>query len=62
MTVEMRNLLLLLLALAAGALLAVPGPAEAATCADHATQAAAQNAADTRDADGDGIFCVISPR
>ena len=29
----------------------------AATCADYPDQAAAQRAADTRDADGDGIYC-----
>jgi hypothetical protein len=34
----------------------------AATCSDYANQKAAQEAADTRDADGDGIYCVISPR
>jgi hypothetical protein len=33
----------------------------AATCADHSTQQAAQNAADTRDADGDGIYCEDLP-
>jgi hypothetical protein len=31
----------------------------AATCSDYPNQKAAQNAADTRDADGDGIYCVI---
>lgn len=34
----------------------------AATCADHPNQASAQTAKDTRDADGDGIYCVISSR
>ena len=34
----------------------------AATCSDYPNQKAAQEAADTRDADGDGIYCVISPR
>jgi hypothetical protein len=34
----------------------------AATCADYPNQSAAQHAADTRDPDGDGIYCVISPR
>src|SRR5690242_6693128 len=29
----------------------------AAVCADYPNQAAAQKAADTRDADGDGIYC-----
>jgi hypothetical protein len=31
----------------------------AATCSDYPNQKAAQEAADTRDADGDGIYCVI---
>jgi hypothetical protein len=31
----------------------------AATCADYPSQAAAQRAADTRDPDSDGIYCVI---
>jgi len=52
---------LLLLTLLAGVLLVLPGSASAATCADHSTQAAAQRAADTRDGDGDGVYCVISP-
>jgi hypothetical protein len=34
----------------------------AAVCDDYETQADAQRAADTRDADGDGIYCVIYPR
>jgi hypothetical protein len=34
----------------------------AATCSDYPNQKAAQEAADTRDGDGDGIYCVISPR
>jgi len=33
----------------------------AATCADHPTQAAAQRAADTRDPDGDGVYCESLP-
>jgi hypothetical protein len=33
----------------------------AATCADHANQAAALQAADTRDADGDGVYCESLP-
>lgn len=58
--------LVLLLAVAAAALgatapaLADPGrplASAAAVCADHATQAAAQAAGDTRDSDRDGIFC-----
>jgi hypothetical protein len=36
-------------------------PASAAVCADHPDQASAQRAADTRDADGDGIFCQSLP-
>ena len=31
------------------------------TCSDYANQAAAQRAADTRDADGDGIYCESLP-
>jgi hypothetical protein len=31
----------------------------AAVCADYSNQQAAQQAADTVDADGDGIYCVI---
>jgi hypothetical protein len=34
----------------------------AATCDDYANQAEAQRAADTRDGDGDGIYCVIYSR
>ena len=33
----------------------------AATCDDYETQADAQRAADTRDADGDGIYCEDLP-
>jgi hypothetical protein len=33
----------------------------AATCADYSTQADAQRAADTRDADGDGVYCEGLP-
>ena len=36
-------------------------PAVAATCDDYATQADAQRAMDTRDADGDGIYCESLP-
>ena len=39
----------------------LPSPASAATCADYATQADAQRAADTRDPDGDGIYCESLP-
>ncbi len=48
--------------LACGVLtLSVPAPALAKTCADYPNQAAAQRAADTRDADGDGIYCESLP-
>ena len=40
----------------------LPSAASAATCSDYSTQAEAQRAADTRDSDGDGVYCVISPR
>ena len=39
----------------------LPSPAAAATCSDFQTQAAAQHAANTRDADGDGIYCESLP-
>jgi hypothetical protein len=52
-----------LLPMTAGARPAKPPAAHAAaTCDDYKTQAGAQRAADTRDSDGDGIYCVISPR
>jgi hypothetical protein len=35
--------------------------AQAATCSDFANQAAAQRARDTRDADGDGLYCETLP-
>lgn len=41
--------------------LALPGAAQAAVCADYSKQADAQKAADTRDADGDGIYCEALP-
>jgi hypothetical protein len=43
---------------------ASPSPARAhasATCADYPNQAAAQRAADTRDPDGDGVYCESLP-
>lgn len=57
---------LLVVALAAtfGLRPGTPGPdvaAAASSCSDYATQAAAQAAADTRDADGDGIYCESLP-
>jgi micrococcal nuclease len=42
-------------------LLAPATDASAARCSDHADQAEAQRAADTRDADGDGIYCEALP-
>jgi hypothetical protein len=36
--------------------------ARAATCADYTNQAAAQDAADTRYPDSDGVYCVIYSR
>jgi hypothetical protein len=39
----------------------MPGAASAATCSDFSTQADAQRAADTRGADGDGIYCESLP-
>jgi hypothetical protein len=54
-----------LVVLAAGLLVGssghVPSPAWAATCADYPNQAAAQAAGDTRDADGDGVYCESLP-
>ena len=58
--IDVRTTLLVVAALLALALL--PSSASAAVCADYATQADAQAAADTRDSDGDGRYCVISPR
>src|SRR4051812_5707388 len=37
------------------------GSAWAVTCDDYPNQPAAQRAADTRDADGDGIYCEALP-
>src|SRR5438874_11162411 len=54
--------------LAVLAVVSVPAQASASTpahaaavCADYPNQAAAQHAADTRDADGDGIYCEDLP-
>lgn len=54
-----RVLSVLLAALAV--LLAGAVPASGAVCADYPNQAAAQAAADTRDADGDGKYCETLP-
>jgi hypothetical protein len=56
MRLRLTGTLLALLVIAA-----FPSPASAATCADYPNQAAAQQAADTRDADGDGIYCESLP-
>jgi hypothetical protein len=55
----MKTTLLAAMLLIAVALL--PSSASAATCSDYSTQAEAQRAADTRDADGDGIYCENLP-
>ena len=47
--------------LATGVLLGLPATAPAATCGDFANQAAAQAAHNTRDGDGDGIYCESLP-
>src|SRR3954466_7319527 len=51
----------LLVFLVGAALIASSAPASAATCSDYSNQAAAQRAKDTRDADGDGIYCESLP-
>ncbi len=62
-----RALLALLLVTALAAVFVVagapsgPSVASAATCSDYATQAAAQAAKDTRDPDGDGVYCESNP-
>jgi len=49
-------------AVAVSAASATPAsPRPTATCGDYATQAAAQRAHDTRDADGDGVYCESLP-
>lgn len=52
----MRRLLLVALPIVM-VLMVVPSSASAAVCADYPNQAAAQAAADTTDADHDGIYC-----
>jgi hypothetical protein len=55
--------LVLAAALAPAVHAAAPSPTAhaAAVCADYPNQAAAQRAADTRDSDGDGIYCEDLP-
>jgi hypothetical protein len=38
-----------------------PATSHAATCSDYPDQASAQRAKDTRDADGDGLYCEDNP-
>jgi micrococcal nuclease len=52
---------ILVVPLAFGVLLLGASPASAATCDDYGNQADAQRAADTRDPDGDGIYCESLP-
>src|SRR5690349_12628151 len=63
-----RRILIPFLAVVALALLASAAgrpvdvtPAQAATCSQYSSQAAAQRAHDTRDADGDGVYCESLP-
>lgn len=59
-----RRVLLMLIVLAAwpaGAQASAPAAHASATCADYSDQAAAQRAADTRDADHDGLYCEDLP-
>lgn len=51
----------LLVALVLGVMAAIPSSSLAAVCSDYPNQAAAQAAGDTRDADGDGIYCESLP-
>ncbi len=63
MTIK-HGLLLAVIALAvwpAAAPAGNPTAHAAATCADYPNQKAAQEAADTVDADGDGIYCESLP-
>jgi micrococcal nuclease len=52
---------LIALAAAVGLTTAGVDTASAARCADFSNQAAAQRAANTRDADGDGVYCESLP-
>jgi hypothetical protein len=46
---------------APSAAIATPPARASATCSDYPNQAAAQRAADTRDPDGDGVYCEDLP-
>jgi hypothetical protein len=50
-----------IVALSMTVLLGLVGSSQAATCAEFSNQAAAQAAANTRDQDGDGIYCETLP-
>jgi 5-methylcytosine-specific restriction endonuclease McrA len=58
--VQLRSPALVLAVALVLSALAAPN-AQAKTCADYTNQAAAQRGHDTRDADGDGIFCEALP-
>ena len=60
LTTFIATTLVALVAAALGHPVAVT-PAQAATCSQYASQAAAQRAHDTRDADSDGIYCESLP-
>lgn len=47
--------------LPASAFAAAPVAYTSATCSDYSNQAAAQRAGDTRDTDGDGVYCESLP-
>jgi hypothetical protein len=56
-----RDVLAVVFAIVACCIVVAAEPAGAATCSQYPNQAAAQRAADTRDADGDGIYCESLP-
>lgn len=56
-----RSLVLLSAMVVTVGVLLPSATAQAATCSDYSNQAAAQAAGDTRDADGDGIYCESLP-
>ncbi len=62
-----RRIIIPILAVAAALVASAVGqpvgvaPAQAATCSAYSNQAAAQRAHDTRDADGDGVYCESLP-
>lgn len=54
-------IVLSIISMVLGALALLPSTALGASCADFPNQAAAQAAANTRDGDGDGIYCESLP-